>query len=1122
MHLETWLFPMGRIPVGRASKLRITPLAMTLSLVLAAVLLLVAIQPAAAQEVSAGITGRITDPNAASIAGASVTATSTERGTSWPTRTNEEGIYSFPRIPPGNYTVRVESKGFKTAVRKDILLEVNQRARIDFALTLGSLSESIEVTAAPPLLNTDTTSVGSVVSANQVSNTPLVTRNYIYLTLLAPGATTVNPASFNNGYRSYASGGRPYINGNREELNNFLLDGIDNNETSLNLTAYQPSPDAIQEVRTITSNAPAEFGSFAGAVVNVIIKSGTNQVHGNVFEFFRNDKLNANNWGRNYSLSPDPVTGKAPRTPTRWNQFGGTLGGPVIKNKLFYFMDYQGLRQHTPSSVTSRSQYPAAWRTGDFSSISANLYDPINLDASGSPLPFTGNQIPVSRRNIVATNLFSNTALYPLPTKTGDRDNYDQGTKSATISDQFDVKVDHKLSQRDDLNARYSWGRQDIPTYSTFPLVFPSFSTMPFQNGVVNWTRSINPTTVNEARVGINYLMYYQGYSDVGQGNIAEKLGITNGNARGSGLMKLSIGTYASDIGASSVGAASQWGNTTFHYADNLTLIRGRHMMKMGGQLLRKSMNLFFAGNYGKDGTIAFDGHFSRDRKTQVAWKEADFFLGYPSQVSRGLEGGTVGIRTSTYGLYFQDDWRVTDRLTLNLGLRWEDSTPRTEVADRQANYGLYTGKLLLAGKDGNSRALYNGYHKSFQPRVGFAWTPAMLRGKTVLRGAYTISSFMEGTGANGFLAFNPPFKYQYSGIYSSNTPAQTTDQGMTTLATPSDVYKNATLNVYDPNIRPTDAQQWSVFVEHQLPAQTVFSVGYLGQHGTHLMVPMAYAQKRLQADGTVLPSSYLSGNSALSTVSTVNGSDSNGSSTYHSLQATIRQRFNKGLEYQLNYTWAKSMTDSRGFSGESGQAAVPPAYFQNVYDRKSEWGASGQDVKHNFTGVFTYELPVGHGRKFGTSMSRVLDGVVGGWQVGGITTLRGGFPVTVTGLDVSGTVGRAARADRIGNGTGPRKVGVGNTWIDKSAFRQPSAGTFGTSGVGVLRGPGWKSLDMTISKAFTISERKRVELRGECFNLTNTPQFSAPNRSVTSATFGEVSAAQGERNVQVALKFYF
>jgi hypothetical protein len=1071
-----------------------------------------------AQEISAGMTGRITDPTGAAVAGASVTAKDVNRGTVWPTTTNDEGIFAFPRVPTGTYELRIEAKGFKSLVRPGITLELDQRARLDLTLEIGAVNESIEVTGAAPLLNTETTIIGAVLTSNTVMNTPLASRNFISLTLLAPGVTTTDPSAFNNGKRT-ASGGVPYVNGNRAQANNFLLDGIDNNEPTNDRTAYQPNLDAIQEVKMITNNASAEFGNFQGGVINVTMKSGTNDLHGTAFEFFRNDKLNANNWARNFNGNV--------RSPIRWNEFGGTLGGPVKHDKIFFFGDYQSIRQSVPPAVSTISVIPAEYRTGDFSRLSSEmgigLYDPLTADASGNKTPFANNQIPTSRRNIVATNLFNSTSLYPNPANTALRYNQYNAAGSQILSDQFDAKMDAKLSSKDDFSVRYSWGRQELPTINSFPLTFNSYTHNPFQNGVVNWTRTISPSMVNEARMGINRITLWAGSTDKGLGNVAQNLGIQNGNERGPGLMLLQFsGGYATGIGSAQIGTQQKSVDNNFHYADNLTIIRGRHMIKTGGQLLRLQLNSYYAGGNGRMGIITYDGHFSSNPSPySKGFAEADFYLGYPSDVARGLDSGTWGQRKTMYGLYVQDDWRVNNELTLNLGVRWEYHTPIVEVANRESNFEPFSGKLLLAGQDGNSRSLYEPFRKDFQPRVGFAWTPKALGKKTVFRGAYTISSFMEGTGTNLRLTFNPPYSTTYESVYSSNTPGQTTDQGFTTISA-KDPYKGATIMLWDPRVRPANVQQWSFTMEHQLPGGNVLTASYVGQHGTHLIVPMPYFQKHLLSDGSIVKSQYLSGNPALASISQISGTEANGNQRYDSLQIQARKRLSFGFEYQVSYTYSKGMTDSIGYYGEGGQAASASAYWQNLYDRKAEWGPTYFDAKHMLTSSYTYAMPFGHGRKWGTSANPFVNGLLGGWNMGGVFTSRSGFPITVTATDRSNTSSRGPRANRIGNGEGTKSVGPGRSWLDKSAFTSMKAGTFGSSGVGVLRGPGLIQFDLSLQKQFPIKEKYAVEFRSEFFNLTNTPHFGAPVQSVDSATFGEITTAQGERSIQFALKFRF
>ena len=675
--------------------------------------------PLAAQEVSAGITGRVTDASGGAIVNAKVTAKDLDRGTEWPTTTNEDGIYAYPRIPVGRYELRVEAQGFKTYIDQSILLEVNQRARADVQMQVGTLTESVSVTSDTTVLQTDTTQVGAVVSANTIVNTPLISRNPIALTLLTAGVTTPDPASFNSGTRT-GVGGRPYVNGNREEGNNFLLDGVDNNQPSDNLTAYQPNPDAIEEFKLITNNASAEFGNFQGGIINVVIKSGTNEFHGDAFEDFRNDKLNANNWGSNWQ--------GIPKGPIRWNQFGGTYGGPIKKDKLFFFTDYQGLRQAVPTSLASISVMPTAFRTGDFSSLLSGskpvqLYNPFAEDAAtGVRQPFPNNVIPASLIDPAVGKLLGNTSLYPQPTSSALTNNYAYSQHSQINSDQGDIKLDWRPSDKDYLSSRYSHGRQDQPSLNSFPLRYNSFNVSPFQNGVVNWTRTFSPSLVNEFRIGVNDILLKSGGADKGLGNIAQSLGIANA---GAGLFSLQGLAYASNLGSANVGIQSLFADATYHYADNVTIIHGRHMMKTGGQWLREDVNTFYSGNNGRTGYFDFTGRFTTANAitvpgTQIG--EADLLLGLPADLGRGLSNGNDwGHRGNIIGLYFQDDWRATNSLTLNLGLRWEYHSPWVEVENRQANFTPFGGQLELAGQNGNSNSLYNPYKKDFQPRMGFA-----------------------------------------------------------------------------------------------------------------------------------------------------------------------------------------------------------------------------------------------------------------------------------------------------------------------------------------------------------------------------------------------------------------
>jgi hypothetical protein len=1079
--------------------------------------------PASSQEVSAGLTGRVTDASGGAIVGAAVTARDLDRGTAWTATTNEDGIYAYPRIPNGSYSVKVEAAGFKTFTQSNIVLEVNQRGRVDVVLQLGAVTESVEVVADAALLQTEVTQVGVVVGSRTIEDVPLISRNVVELALLIPGVTATDPSTFTTGTRAEASGGRPFVNGNREQANNFLLDGIDNNQLSDNLTPYQPNPDALQEMKVITSNASAEFGNFQGGVINMVMKSGTNQFHGSLFETFRNDVLNANSWARNWS--------GVKRLAMRWNQFGGTLGGRIIRDRLFFFVNYQGLRRATPTSITTSTVFPVAWRTGDFSSLlnlarPVQLYNPYAADAAGKRDPFPRNQIPLSLYDPVALKLFSDTRVFPQQTVSGVTENLRYATRSKVNSDQGDAKVDWKPKDRDYFTARYSTGNQASDGFNTYLLAFPAFRRAPLQHGVLNWTRTISPSLVNEVRAGVNHNNLESGFSNNGIGDYARDLGMDN---VGPGLLALRGFAYVSAIGGVSNGVERLFTTNVYHFLDNLTMIRGRHMVKTGGQIIRQQVNTYYAGNNGRTGYINFSGRFSAANAvnpTGTLVGEADFVMGLPTDLGRGVSTGTWGHRSTVFGLYVQDDWRVANNLTLNLGIRWEYHSPWVEVADRQSNFDLYTGEIRLAGQNGNDRALYQPFHKDFQPRIGFAYTPKLLGKHMVVRGAYTISSYLEGTGTNLRLPLNPHFNSEYQALYNTpdyRLPPSRLKDGLVGV-NPKDPFVGATLRLWDPNVRPANSQQWSFAIERQLPKGNVLTLWYVGQHNTHLMVPMPYLQKQI-ANGVVVPGPYLAGNpTLLRQITQVSGTASDGNQKYHALQTHVRKRFAVGLEYQVGYTWSKGMTDAQGYYGSPGQAAGAGNYTQNIYNRRSEWGPTFFDNKHNMSGSAIYSLPFGHKRRFGSHWIRPLDAALGGWQFGSIFTLRSGFPYTpkISG-DPSATGSRGMRANVIGTPNDPHLTGPNVPYLDNKAYSVPTARTFGNSGIGVVRGPGMTRVDLTLNKQFRLGERKSFQLRAAAYNFTNSPIFQAPaSMVITAPTFGQIRSSQGERNIQIVGRFYF
>jgi carboxypeptidase family protein len=1099
---------------------------------------LAALRPASSQEVTAAITGSVLDPTGASIVDVQVVAKDIERGTTYAAQTNDAGIFNIPRMTVGTYEVKVIAPGFQTAVSRPITLVLNQVIRVDFQMKVGKFTDTLAVTADAPLLQTDTTQVSNVINSSANVSLPLATRNYIQLTLLVPGSVNPNPQTLNSGDNTGPlAAGRPYINGNREQANNFLLDGMDNNQVSDNLVGFAPSVDAIQEFNLITQNASAEFGNFQGGIISVSTKSGTSSFHGDAFEFFRNDALNGNNWASNYQGVPRPAL--------RWNMYGATLGGPIQKDKLFFFVDYQGQRFDHPASTSAFTLFTAQERQGDFSQLltetGIQLYNPFQLDSNGNRVPFPNNRIPLSMLDPVARNLFSS-PLYPLPTTNDLENNFFNTTRSHNNVDQGDVRLDYKISLRDWLYARISEGSQDNPGINSFKLFFDTFNVARLRNGVLNWTHIFNPTLVSEARVGANYVLVNNGGSDKGLGNVGEKLGIANANDNGPGLLAINFGGgVVSNFGSDNVGSFQLFADSVFQYEENLVITHGHHVFHAGFQYWRQRINTNYAGNNGRSGFMNFSGRFTAG-PDQLAVSgdgsgagEADFFLGLPDSFGRGIGGtGTWGQRANVFGAYVQDDWHATNNVTLNLGLRYENHTPWVEVQDRQVNFALITGQIQFAGRHciySNCRALYNAYNGvfNFQPRLGFAWTPSFLSRKTVLRGAYTISSYLEGTGTNLRLPLNPPFTSPEfeTHYHDNNLPATTTSQGL--LPPTTDPFQNAIIRLWEPKLQPAISQQWNLTVQHEFTNSTTLQVGYVGQHATHLMVPMPYLQSQLHADGTITPSPFLSGNPSIeSKLSQISGTASVGNMRYDALQAVLQRRLGNGLQGQLAYTYSKCMTDSIGYYGSWGGQTTPSSpYWQNLYDRGAEWGPCNYDVKHVLTAYAVYELPWGRNKRWGRHLNPVLS-ILGNWQLGAVAQIHTGFPLTIFADDASGTNSRGSRA----NCNAPARVFgrkpafdgdqfIGFQWFDPASYGPAAPGTFGTCGVGTVRGPGLRTGDISLQKEFPFSKSKKLEFRAEFFNFTNTPILNAPDVGLGS-TLGVINSSQGERNIQFALKFYY
>jgi hypothetical protein len=1136
---------------------------------LSLVLLICGANAAFAQEVTATVTGTITDPSGAAVAGANVTAKSVERGITYSATSNESGLYRISNLPIGNYELRVEKEGFQTSAYPAFTLVLNQIARVDVEMKVGQVSQTIEVSGEAPVLKTEATQVDTIINASTNDNLPLASRNYVQLTLLAPGSVSTDPSSFNNGNNTGGYGGRPLINGNREQANYFLLDGMDNNQVSDNLLGYTPAPDAIEEFNLITNNAPAEFGSFMGGIVSATIKSGTNNFHGDIWEFFRNNDLNANSWSNNFN--------DLPKAQLRWNMFGATLGGPIIKNKLFFFVDYQGQRFDTPTSQATTNVYTNAERGGDFSALcpagfdasgvctsttngNVQLYNPCvsstqvctasSAAAVGPRQPFPFNKIPTAMISPVASNLFAST-LYPATINNNLQNNAVYTTNAQQNVDQGDIKIDYRANDKDNISGRYTRAYQNNPSANTYGLIGNGFSTTPIYNTVGDWTRTITSTLVNDARFGWSHITLNNGTSwnsDVGQ--FGNAIGIGNGNPAGlDGLLAINYGNSAlSNFGNAETGES--FDDQVWQAGDAVTWTRGRHNLKFGGELVHNIVKTFYPGNNGELGLMDFDGRFTSNTIGSAGSGTgdggADFLLGLPYQIGRGVSTGVTWRQTNNViGLYASDTWKVNEHLTLNLGLRYQAFTPWVETNDLQSNYNMATGAVELANQNGASRSLYNSFYggRDFEPRIGFAWTP--LGNRTVIRGAFTISSYLEGTGTNLRLPQNPPFTpaqinftYNNAALPSSNTTDGIPPTPPSGSCANYSCFAGAILNLWDPNVQPALDDQWNLAIQHQFWGDTTFQIGYVGQRATHLMVPFSYTQRELlpnSACGTppcTAPSPFFAQNPAFyNTLSTkTGGTQSNGNMMYNSLQAVLQKTMGRGLQYQVSYTYSKCMSDSTGYYGAWNNALSGSAYWQNIYDSKSEWAPCYYDATNILSAYAVYELPFGRGKALASDANKVVNAIIGGWAVSPIVTFRTGFPMPVSGAsDESGTFSRGARANcnslpKITGETPIAGTTGGFQWFTNNGnFTNPGVGSFGTCAVqlGGLRGPHYTDVDLSIHKDFQITERFKVQFRTDFINAFNHVQANAPNMGLGS-TMGQVTSAQPPRNIQLALKLYY
>lgn len=1068
-------------------------------------LFLVSCSIALAQTITGTIIGTVTDATGAVIAGATVTATNVETGVATPTTTNANGIYNIRFLQIGRYKVTTEASGFAKQTTNEFALEVQQEARVDIKMSIGGDVQTVSVTDTAPILNTENPTTGTAITAQQATELPLQARNFSTLTTLVAGAVATMPSNANNvGRPTYNSGF--FVNGNREQTNNYTFDGVDINDAIDNYINFSPNVDAIGEIHIISGNATAEYGNANGGQVVMVTKSGTNKFHGNAFWFLENTNLNANSWTNKHT--PDK-TAIGPVPNLNRSIFGGTFGGPILHDRLFFFVDYQGARQRN-NTTEFDSVATAAMRSGF--------------------APGLNRTVTIS--NPVARYLFAHPEIYPLPNvNTGGSyvNNYVGTKSSSTTNNQGDIKIDSKLTAKDNLSGRFTIGREnDGDSKVSIPTAVGAANSGPYTGFAINWTHTISNNLVNEARAGFSRGRFINLVADPGG-----KLGINGNNNAGIPGTQVSPGMAAINLTGYTLGPGNTGpaigGNgvqndsltNAFTYGDNLSWLHGRHTMKIGITAIRYQSNRNYSGNDGVLGHFDYNGTSTGD-----AW--ADFLEDHSSAFGQGSYIAKWGQRQWRDALFFQDDWKVTPNLTVNLGMRWEWDQPLYESHNKESNLNINTGVITTAGQNGASRALYNTFWNGWMPRVGFAYSPANLNGRFVIRGGYGITNFLEGTGANLRLTLNPPFFLNSAGQQSGNSPYFQTENG---FPLPSAITTwSGNVRAWDPNLRPALVQQFNLTTETQLDSNTSLVIAYLGQSGNHLVDPREGNQR--QCPTCPLPVSSLPG---LSLISQVSYTESRSMMNYNALQVTGRRRLNHGFEFLTNYTYSKGLTNNLGYYGGSGVASQS-AYWQDAYNGGGDYGPAFFDAAHIFTFAGYYDLPFGRGRLYGSNMNRVLDEVVGGWKLGAIANLHSGFPITVSSPGNYQVNQRANRANHyrklvvknrsVDNwfGTDPSAAACGvNSDNGSCAYGQESTTGFGTASVGSERAPGFKNVDANLSKSFAFTETTNLQFRANFYNVLNTVSWGAPDNSISSATFGKVTSTNStERQIELALKLNF
>ena len=1047
-------------------------------------ILFTVVTPALAQ--TAELSGRVADSSDAVIMNAAVQATNVATGVSSRTMTTTAGYYTVPDLAPGVYNITVSAKGFQTQTKTGVALAVEQSARLDFTMLVGAATTSVTVLSNEIFLNTEDSTLGTVTGNEQILGLPLVGRQFLQFAQLGPGVNSGRPGTVQASQQGIAISS----NGLYANDNNYILDGADNNESYQNQFVVAPSVDAVAEFKTQTGLYPAEYGRGGGAVVSVVTKSGTNQFHGVAFEFVQNNIFNAENF---FAQAANP--------PLHRNQFGGSLGGPIRRNRTFFFINYDGTDQaaELPHSSVVPTQ---AERGGDLSAI-GKIVDPYN-----GGTPFAGNVIPANRISTVSTNLL---AYWPLPNQpAGSTYNYYISLPSTTTVENGIAKVDHTFSDSDKVFVRYGNNNSTSFTSGPVPLVGGSTATGGGNGAVANWTHIFSPTRLTISSVSYNRFIQ----NAVGQNHgtaLASQAGITGISTTPDQIGFVEAISFSTGTGFVGLGENTpmiRYMNTL--QAENNTSISLRsHSLAFGGEYRDEQANIMQTS--GVEGDFTFNGQYSGNGFS-------DFLLGAPSSTTTTLGAEKVHPRRKSMALFLQDDWKVTSRLTVNMGLRWEYNTPVKDASNKLSAFDHTTGAVVFV-KDANlgnfyttirpdltyerlnTDTLYSSYYHDFGPRLGVSWQP--FGSKTVFRaggGLFYLSPLLNAVQNTGN---TPPFQIQVAGTGNA-TGTPNLSWALSTTPAPGVQYGIFTFHEGQKFIDGR-IMEWMAQVQHDLGHQWVAKAAYVGDRGNHL-------DQQLSTNDLPPGPGAASTRRIFNQWGRIRSFETYGWSSYHGLQASLEKQFTNGFAVFAGYTFSKTMD-----FGSMGDICCE----QDQNTLAAERGLSGQDQKHHFGANAIYALPIGRGHWLGGSSNAVVNGFIGGWNLSTVMTFASGFPANPT---------ISSNRDNVPDNTDrPNRVGNGNIsnhtitkWWDVTAFAVQPLYTYGNSGRNVLIGPGTSVANLGLSKAETFHESDRLEFRWEMSNFTNTPNWGVPTTDIANPNFGKVSSASSPRQMQFGLKFYF